>query len=67
MVRNDIPSHIVEKIRKYLSELNYSREGKAILSEMETARFIIASNKDYNVVRNYVNRFEKNVRRIQTK
>ena len=50
MVRNDIPSNIRNQVQKLLTDLNKSKEGKNILENMETARFILATNKDYNLV-----------------
>ncbi|NOU17526.1 MAG: phosphate/phosphite/phosphonate ABC transporter substrate-binding protein [Bacteroidales bacterium] len=67
MMRNDIPAEIGEQVRKLLTELHETDQGKAILAGMETARFFIVSDKDYDVVRAYVDRFEKEVRKIELK
>jgi phosphonate transport system substrate-binding protein len=67
MVRNDIPSNITEKVKKHLTELHTTEQGRSILAGMETARFLSASNTDYNVVRHYVERFEREVRKIDKK
>jgi len=67
MVRNDIPAGIREQVRKLLTGLHESEEGKAILAGMETARFLPASDRDYDVVRAYVERFEKKVRKVESK
>jgi phosphonate transport system substrate-binding protein len=67
MVRNDIPENLQNQVQKLLIELQTSKQGKEILAGMETARFIQASNKDYNVVQEYVKNFEIEVRKIKTK
>jgi phosphonate transport system substrate-binding protein len=67
MARSDVPGDILEQVRKYLAGLDEAEEGKAILAGMETARFIPASDKDYDVVRSYVERFEREVRKVETK
>lgn len=65
MARNDIPIQIAEQIRGLLIGLNESSEGRLILSEMETARFLPASNADYDFVRQYISNFELNVRPVK--
>ncbi|MDD5148991.1 MAG: PhnD/SsuA/transferrin family substrate-binding protein [Flavobacterium sp.] len=67
MVRNDIPEDIKNQVQKYLIELYETAEGKTILSNMETARFTKATNEDYNKVQPYIDRFEKEVRKIDRK
>jgi phosphonate transport system substrate-binding protein len=67
MVRNNIPVEITQQVKLYLTELHKTEQGKKILAGMETARFIAASDKDYDVVRRYIERFEKVVRKIETK
>jgi len=67
MVRDDIPADIRDRVRKLLAGLHASEEGKAILAGMETARFMPASDRDYDVVRAYVERFERKVRKVETK
>jgi phosphonate transport system substrate-binding protein len=67
MVRDDVPAHIRELIRKCLLELHKTEHGKSILAGIETARFIPASDKDYDVVRVYMERFEKEIRKVETK
>ena len=67
MIRDDISSDIRDQVQKGLSGLLETKQGKTILAGMETARFIPASDKDYDVVRNYVERFEKDVRKVEAK
>jgi phosphonate transport system substrate-binding protein len=67
MARNDIPANIKEQVRKYLLELNETMQGKKILQGTETSHFIAATDKDYDVVRIYIERFEKEIRKVETK
>jgi phosphonate transport system substrate-binding protein len=65
MVRNDVPAQVREQIRALLLGLDGTKEGKTILAGMETARFLPASDQDYDVVRRYVSRFEREVRPVE--
>jgi len=65
MVRDDIPAPVAEQVRALLLELDKTEEGKAILAGMETTRFLPASEKDYDVVRQYISRFEQEVRPVE--
>ena len=60
-----LPAEVVEQVRKLLLGIDASAEGKAILAGMETARFLPAADVDYDVVRRYVARFEKEVRPVE--
>ena len=65
MVREDVPPALLEEIRTALVHLHESKEGRALLAGMETRRFHPASDRDYDVVRSYVARFEKIVRPVK--
>ena len=67
MMRDDLPADIRDQVRKYLTGLAETEQGRAILAGMETARFLAASDKDYDVVREYVDRFEREVRKVGMK
>jgi phosphonate transport system substrate-binding protein len=67
MVRNDVPIAIKEQVQNYLIELDKTKEGKKILQKIETTSFLPATDKDYDVVRTYIEHFEKEVRKIETK
>lgn len=64
MARDDVPPGLVEQVRRGLVALDATERGRAILAGLETARFLPASDRDYDVVRAYVERFEREVRRI---
>ena len=67
MIRDDIPEEIRKQVQRLLVELHETEQGKAILAGMEIARFIAATDQDYEVVRSYVERFEKEVRAVEKK
>jgi phosphonate transport system substrate-binding protein len=65
MVRDNVPLQVWEQVRTLLIGLDGTKEGKGILLGMETARFLRASDGDYDVVRQYVSRFEQDVRSVE--
>ncbi len=67
MIRNDIALDVRDQIRNDLTRLGETDQGKFILANMETARFIPATNKDYDVVRDFTERFEKEIRKLEVK
>jgi len=67
MARDDVPVAIREQVRKALIELGETPKGKAILSGMETARFHPADDASYDTVRDYISRFEREVRPVERK
>jgi phosphonate transport system substrate-binding protein len=64
MVRDDVPGWLRDEVRALLLGLEGSAEGKSILAGMETAHFLAAGDADYDVVRQYVARFESEVRAV---
>lgn len=67
MARKDVPPAIRERVRKRLLTLHETERGRRVLSGMETARFLPAADADYGVVRDYIERFEKEVRKVVIK
>ncbi|MDP2806396.1 MAG: phosphate/phosphite/phosphonate ABC transporter substrate-binding protein [Gallionellaceae bacterium] len=67
MVRDDVPEAIRQGVRQALLDLPKTPEGRRILAGMETARFHAADDASYNVVREYIKRFEKEVRTVERK
>lgn len=65
MVRDDVPQAIRQGVKQALLDLPNTPEGMKILAAMETARFHDADDASYDVVRSYVQRFEKEVRPIE--
>lgn len=64
MARDDVPAAVANRVRTLLLGLKESSAGVSILSGMETAHFLPAADGDYDVVRRYVARFEREVRPI---
>ena len=67
MVRDDVPQVIRQGVRQALLDLPKTPEGMKILAAMETARFHVADNASYDMVRGYIERFEKEVRPVERK
>ncbi len=67
MVHKDLPPAFKKKVQQALLTIHESSEGRAILSGMETSGFFEADNESYNVVRTYIDEFEKNIRRVDQK
>lgn len=67
MARDDVPADIRDRVRSLLVGLDATEEGRSILAGIETSRFISASDKDYDVARDYVDRFEREVRSVEQK
>lgn len=65
MVRRDLPQKLQERIKALLVQLDGSPEGQKVLAGMGIDRFRAATDRDYEVVRRYVNSFEKNVRPVK--
>jgi phosphonate transport system substrate-binding protein len=64
MVRDDVPAGVRDSVQTLLLRLHLSDEGRAILAGMETAKFHPASDSSYGVVQRYIDRFERDVRKI---
>ncbi len=65
MLRDDLPAALGERVRELLLTLDRSVDGRAILAGMETARFHAADDASYQRVREYVERFEREVRPVE--
>lgn len=66
MVRQDVPAPLAERIARALYTLHTSAQGQAILAGMQTARFHPANDATYEPVRDFVARFEREVRKVET-
>lgn len=65
MVRDDVPPMLADQVRKYLLNLHQRNQGQQILAGMETEQFYAADNARYDLVRDYVKRFEQDVRLVR--
>lgn len=66
MVRDDVPEAVVSDLRQLLLALHESEAGRAILREMQIARFHPADDAVYAAVRRFVERFERDVRKVDS-
>ncbi len=64
MVRDDLPKELVIRITDLLVSLHKNRTGKAILSGIQISRFLPATDQDYDLVREYIQHFEQQVRLV---
>lgn len=67
MVRDDLPAATRERLGQLLQGLEQTAAGRAILANMETARFYPADDASYEMVREYIARFEREVRPVESK
>lgn len=65
MVRDDLPAEFVERLRQLLLMLHDTAEGRGILANMQTARFHAADDASYAPVREFIDRFEREVRYVE--
>lgn len=64
MVRRDVPKNIAARIEELLIALDKDITLKPILDASQTSKFTSARNDDYFVVKDYVTKFEKDVRLV---
>lgn len=64
MLRDDVPLATRRKLQALLSDLATQPEGRPILGAMQTARFHRADNASYEPVRQFIQRFEREVRPV---
>ena len=67
MARKDVKSDVQEVVRNSLLKLHETPKGQKILKGIETDRFFEATDNDYEIVRDFVERFEKEVRPVKPK
>lgn len=66
MVRGDVPAALAGQVADALFALPSLAQGKAILGSMQTARFHPANDASYQVVADYIARFEREVRPVES-
>ena len=67
MVRDDVPDEVRNQVRTLIIGLNKTDEGRLILAGIQTARFIPATDADYNRVQTFITHFEREVRPVEEK
>ncbi len=65
VVRKDVPAEVVESVSKLLFNLHTNVKGRKILEAMELSRFEAANDSTYQSVRDFLKRFEKEIRPIR--
>ncbi len=65
VVRSDVPQSTVKKVKNIILSLHTHAEGRTILETMELSRFEAADNATYEPVREFLKRFENEVRPIR--
>lgn len=66
IVRNDVPADIIAQVKDALFSLHQSEEGRKILAHIGTSRFEAADDKRYDPVREFIQRFTKQVRPLDS-
>jgi phosphonate transport system substrate-binding protein len=67
MVRNDVPPVVRDALQRTLLDLQQTPEGKAILSNLQTAQFHSADDNSYEMVRKFIREFELKVRPVESR
>jgi phosphonate transport system substrate-binding protein len=67
MSKQGIPDSTVAAIKKILLQIDKTKRGQQILNDIGTKKFQDGSNKSYDVVKQYVARFERDVRPISVR
>lgn len=66
VARDDVPDALVRRVGDLMNALHTGEEGRAILAPMELSRFEVADDQTYQPVRDFVARFERDVRPVGT-
>ena len=66
MVRDDVDPALVQQVLAVLLALPHTAHGTAVLGGMEIPRFYPATNASYQVVADYIARFERDVRPVES-
>ena len=66
MVRDDVDPALVQQVLAVLLALPHTAHGSAVLGGMEIPRFYPATNASYQVVADYIARFERDVRPVES-
>ncbi len=66
MVRDDVPAALAQQVSALLLAMPQTAQGPAILDGMQTTRFHAANDASYQVVSDYIARFERDVRPVES-
>ncbi|MGE5492524.1 MAG: phosphate/phosphite/phosphonate ABC transporter substrate-binding protein, partial [Actinomycetota bacterium] len=62
VVRADVPPETVRRVRELLLRLPESEEGRALLASLELSRFEAADEASFQPVKDFLERFERQIR-----
>jgi phosphonate transport system substrate-binding protein len=65
MVKKSMPDKLKQQLRSSLTSLTSTKDGLAILATMKTTGINPASDKDYDVVRDFMQHFERDIRKVK--
>ncbi len=67
VARNDFPKKLLKQIEDIIFNLHMHEEGKKILARMELSHYEKADYTTYDIVRNFIDKFEQEIRPIRLK
>lgn len=65
MARDDLPNALVAQVQQVLLHMHDTPEGQKALAASETSRFFPANDASYDKVREFIQRFERDVRPVE--
>ena len=65
VVRSDVPQDVLQKVSSLIFRLHTHEKGKKILEAMELSRYEKADDATYEPVREFLKKFEREVRPIR--
>ena len=65
VVKDDVPELLARQVAQLLNSLHTTGEGKAILAGMPLSRFELADDKRYEVIEDFLNKFNRTVYPIE--
>jgi phosphonate transport system substrate-binding protein len=63
IARNDVPPDVVAQVKRVLTTLQDSAQGRQLLKGIDTTRFVSASDSDFEVVRTFMAEFNHLVKK----
>ena len=66
MVRSDVPQEVATQVRQLLIDLRSDPQATTLLKGMETEYFLPSSDADYRTVAEFIARFEREVRPVES-
>lgn len=62
VARNDVPEEVVQQVAELLNTLHTTEEGRIILARMPLSRFELANNQRYEMIDDFLQLFNQNIR-----